>query len=239
MLQRLKLCWIAVKCMFSILSMSFKVIFYTLIRPSKKAEIENTLHYWGNQLMRVIDCELDIHDPHQIDKLTGKKIIIISNHESLFDIPIIYAGLSGPIRMVAKKELARIPIWGHAMRLADVPLVDRSNRTQAVKSLQHATRLLEKGIKIWIAPEGTRTRTGELQKFKKGAFVMAIESGAVLVPVGIKGAFDILPPKTAKVNTGRKVTLNIGEPIDATQYSLENKEELVAHAEKVIAELIK
>lgn len=199
--------------------------------------IEAALKKWGENSIEHIKAKLIVNDPHNQNALTGKKIIIISNHESLLDIPIIYAGMSGPIRMVAKKELARVPIWGRAMKLADVPLIDRKNKKEAVKSLQFASALMEKGIKIWIAPEGTRTQDGKLQKFKKGAFVMAIQSGAIIIPVGIKGAYDVMPARTTQLNLGRTITLNIGEAIDASEYTMKDKDALIERAEQVILEL--
>lgn len=238
-MNRVKKNWILFKCAMAVLNVSLKVIYYTLIRKALKPRIEDAMKQWGDDTVRYIDSELVVNDPHGMNQLSGKKIIIISNHESLFDIPIIYAGMSGPIRMVAKKELSRVPIWGRAMKLADVPLIDRKNKKEAVKSLQFAGSLLEKGVKIWIAPEGTRTRDGQLQKFKKGAFVMAIQTGATIIPVGIKGAYDIMPPKTTDLNLGRTITLNIGEPIDASEYTMANKDELIQRAEAVVTELTK
>jgi 1-acyl-sn-glycerol-3-phosphate acyltransferase len=236
-MNRIKKNWILFKCAMAVLNVSLKVIYYALIRKSLKPRIEDAMKQWGDDTMRYIQGTLIVNDPHHMNQLNGKKIIIISNHESLLDIPIIYAGLTGPIRMVAKKELSRVPIWGRAMKLADVPLIDRKNKKEAVKSLQFAGSLLEKGIKIWIAPEGTRTRDGQLQKFKKGAFVMAIQTGATIIPVGIKGAYDIMPAKTTELNLGQTITLNIGEAIDASEYTMKDKEALIERAEKVIAEL--
>ena len=86
---------------------------------------------------------------------------------------------------------------------------------------------MESGIIMWISPEGTRSKNGKLAAFKKGGFITAIESNATIIPIGIRGAFDILPAKTRRFNIHQKVEIHIGEPVDASQYRIDNKDELI------------
>ena len=86
---------------------------------------------------------------------------------------------------------------------------------------------MKSGIVLWIAPEGTRTRTGAMGNFKKGGFMVAIQTGAVIVPVGIQDTEKILPPETLSFHLNQQVRVNIGKPIDASKYSLESRDQLM------------
>jgi 1-acyl-sn-glycerol-3-phosphate acyltransferase len=161
------------------------------------------------------------------------------NHTSLYDIPISYKAFSGySIRMLAKKEMFKIPVMGKGMQAAEFPFVDRKNRHQAIKDLAYAKQLMESGIIIWIAPEGTRSKDGRLKPFKKGAFITAIEAKAMIIPMGIRGAFSILPARSRQFNLDQTAEIHIGEPIDAAEYTLENKEELIQAVYQSISQLV-
>jgi len=123
--------------------------------------------------------------------------------------------------------MSKIPIVGKGMTAAEFPFVDRKNRHQALKDLEAMQKLLESGIVMWIAPEGTRSHDGKLASFKKGAFITAINSKATIIPMGIRGAFNILPARTQQFNLNQKAEIHIGKPIDASLFSLENKDELI------------
>jgi 1-acyl-sn-glycerol-3-phosphate acyltransferase len=152
----------------------------------------------------------------------------MSNHASLYDIPLIYAALPGSIRMIAKKELFRIPLWGYTTKKIEVLSIDRSNSAQAKLDLNYAKEKMRSGIVLWIAPEGTRSRHGKLNSFKKGGFILALETGATIIPVGIRGSDKILPPGTWHFGLNQKVEIHIGEPIDSTQYTLATRNEFIA-----------
>src|SRR4051812_11311621 len=99
--------------------------------------------------------------------------VVMSNHQSHYDVPVLYYVLGGRMRMVAKKELFSLPVFGRALRDSGMIEVDRGNRERAIASLHTAQKQLEAGTHIWIAPEGTRSETGDLGAFKKGGFVLA------------------------------------------------------------------
>jgi 1-acyl-sn-glycerol-3-phosphate acyltransferase len=92
--------------------------------------------------------------------------------------------------------------------------VDRANHTRAVKSIEHAARLLREGVSIYLAPEGTRSTDGRIGKLKKGGFHLALGTGAPIVPVAIRGTIDILPRESIVMRSGRRVTVTIGAPIE-------------------------
>ena len=100
----------------------------------------------------------------------NETFVVMSNHQSLYDIPVIFSSLRRPIRMVTKKELFKIPIWGRAMRQAGFVEIDRQDHERAVASMHRARELLDSGMNVWISPEGTRSRDGSLGPFRKGGF---------------------------------------------------------------------
>jgi 1-acyl-sn-glycerol-3-phosphate acyltransferase len=144
----------------------------------------------------------------------GRAYVYMSNHQSHLDIPMLYATLPSPtIRMLAKKELFRIPLWGQGLRAAEFIEVDRSNHTRAVQSIEQAARLLRDGVSIYLAPEGTRSLDGRIGKLKKGGFHLALDTGTPIVPAAIRGTIDILPRGGRVMRTGKRVTVTIGAPI--------------------------
>ena len=161
------------------------------------------------------------------------------NHSSAYDIPLGFKVFPNEsIRMLAKKELAKIPLMGKAMSAAEFPFIDRKNRYQAIKDLDYMQQLMKSGIIIWIAPEGTRSKDGKLAPFKKGAFVTAIQAKAIIIPIGIRGAANILPARTFSVNLNQKAEIHVGKPIDTSQFTMKNKDELINQTFQAIKELI-
>ena len=126
---------------------------------------------------------------------------------------------------------------GKGMSAAEFPFIDRKNRNQSLKDLQHVRKLMESGIVIWIFPEGTRSRDGKLAAFKKGAFITAIEAKATIIPVGIRGACNILPARTMQFNLNQQAEIHVGQPIDASQYTPETRGELISRVHQSIYEL--
>lgn len=198
---------------------------------------DDTLRWWARKLTHYIDLHYVLHNPHGFTFEPGRAYILMCNHASHYDIPLTFAALDGSIRMVAKKELFRVPVWGRGLRLAEFIAIDRANREQALKDLDRAREKMESGVIIWIAPEGTRSRSGKLQPFKKGGFMLALDTGATIVPLGIRGARNVLPPDTTSVFVGCEVDLHIGRPIDASTYSLETRDALMEEVERQLLEL--
>ncbi|MGQ3891631.1 lysophospholipid acyltransferase family protein [Legionella sp. CNM-4043-24] len=200
--------------------------------------VDAAIDIWINRLLDLVKVQCRVVNPHNVYPEAGKATIIMCNHASMYDIPISYKAFPGhSMRMLAKKELSRIPFLGKGMKAAEFPFVDRKNRNQSIKDLQYTHELMESGIVVWIAPEGTRSLTGRLGTFKKGAFITAIEAQATIIPIGIRGAYNILPAHTMQFNLNQTAEIHIGQPIDASQYSLNQKEELIQKVRESIKAL--
>lgn len=120
-------------------------------------------------------------------------VLFVFNHQSHFDIPIIFEATRCLIRFGAKVELFSIPIFGHALRATKMLPIARDNREEVFRVYQAAQREFAQGTNYVLAPEGTRQKTPELGRFKRGPFVFAINSQVPIVPIVISGAFAILP----------------------------------------------
>ena len=174
--------------------------------------IDARLRDWGGALVRHADIDLTVEGLALLPR--DRACIYMSNHQSHFDIPILYSVFPGRLRMVAKAELFRVPVWGPAMRKAGFIRVTRSgDRQEAIAAMRECAEALGRGVNVWLAPEGTRSLDGRLGKFKKGGFLLARETGADIVPVAIDGSRHILPKNSVIVQRGARVRVAFGAPI--------------------------
>ncbi len=181
-------------------------------RLSRGAVDERTRTF-ARRTVAALDLQLTIESVS--DELRPDRgYVYMFNHQSHLDIPVLYASLPSPtIRFVGKAELFRIPVWGSALRQAEFIEIDRSDRAQAVRALDHAAELVRDGVSIAIAPEGSRSRDGRIQPLKRGGFHLAIGTGAPIVPVAIRGTIDALPRGSRSMRAGVPVRVVIGKPI--------------------------
>jgi 1-acyl-sn-glycerol-3-phosphate acyltransferase len=138
--------------------------------------------------------------------------VLCANHQSHMDTPILLAAFPFQFRFTAKKELFRIPFLGwHLRRSGHVP-IDRGNPRAAVKSLRDAAEYIRQGVPVVIFPEGGTSIDGVIKPFKRGGFMLAMQSVVDVVPVTIRGSRQVLSPKTYHVRRGR-VEVEVGEPM--------------------------
>lgn len=163
--------------------------------------------------------------------------VYMSNHQSMLDIPAILGAVPQPVRMLAKQELFKIPFFGPAMRRADFFPIDRRNISRAKKQLEEAKSIFQKGMSLWLAPEGTRSRTAKLLPFKKGGFHVALQLGIPIVPAWIEGAYAILPPDTGSAMPDQTISVSFGEPIETIGLSTEDLPALMERVQKAILKL--
>jgi len=174
------------------------------------------LRGWAKRLLDHAEVSRVVHNPERAG--TDEVFIVMSNHRSLYDVPLLFESFPRTLRMVTKRELFRVPIWGPAMREAGFIEMDRDNRVRAKEGIEVAKARLTQGINVWIAPEGTRSRSGELGAFKTGGFRLALGTGLRVLPVGIRGTEKVLPADGVRVNRGATVELEFGHPVDPAPF---------------------
>jgi 1-acyl-sn-glycerol-3-phosphate acyltransferase len=182
---------------------------------------------WGRAMMRAAGVRMRVEG---LDGLGGSEgpFIIAFNHSSHLDIPALYAALPLQIRFVAKAELMRVPILGQAMKRLGNIVIDRKNRAQAIAGLKQAERMMrEHRLSVVMAPEGTRSPDGRLLPFKKGAFVLAVDTHIPVLPVTLVGAATAMPRGTL-LSRGGELRVVVGAPIPTGGMTYADRERLMA-----------
>ena len=168
----------------------------------------------------------------------GATFLVMSNHQSLYDIPVLFDVIGSNLRMITKKELFRVPVFGKALAHGGFISIDRTDRNRALESLELARKRLAGGEHVWIAPEGTRSKTGELLPFKKGGFNLSLDANLPILPVTLRGTRDVLRAKGVRSVAGAKVTVTIHTPIDPARYAAMGKggrDKLIADVRSALA----
>jgi 1-acyl-sn-glycerol-3-phosphate acyltransferase len=176
-----------------------------------KPRCDARLDAWSRALVGHARIRLEVSGHERVKP--GVAYVVVSNHQSLYDVPVLFRVFGPDIRMVAKRELFEIPIFGGAMRAAGFIPVHRGDARSSVHTFGSARGLLERGTLVWIAPEGTRSRSGALLPFKPGAFRLAIESQAAVLPVTLDGTRHVLPPTSWRPRPGATVHVTIHAPV--------------------------
>lgn len=160
--------------------------------------------------------------------------IVMPNHVSLLDAPLLFEAFGVDFKAVVKKEIFRFPFFGACLRFAGFVEVDRADRAQSTAAIGRAAQSLKAGSCFLIFPEGTRTRSGELGEFKKGAFVVAMDAGSRIVPVALSGLRERLPRGGFRIRPG-VVHVKVLDPVDAGSYSYDERDRLIAEVRGRIA----
>ena len=156
---------------------------------------------------------------------TGGAIVMV-NHESHLDPPLIMRISRSPLRALAKHTLFYFPVMGWAMWSIGMISVNRGNRQQAFRSIKRASQSIREGKRVLVFPEGTRATSDEMLPYKKGGFVMAISAQVPIVPVGVGGTRAVWPRGWHWFGRG-PVAVVVGEPIDVSSYTIETKDALM------------
>jgi 1-acyl-sn-glycerol-3-phosphate acyltransferase len=190
---------------------------------------------WSQNILWAANVRVNIEGLENLR--TDEPQIVVSNHQSWFDVFALAAHLPVRYRFVAKQELGGVPIFGKAWRSCGHVSVDRGNREAAIESLDQAWREIhEEKLTMVLFPEGTRSPDGRLKQFKKGAFVMAVQGQVPLVPVAVVGSREIMPKGSLKVRSG-SITLRIGIPIPTAGATIRDRNRLLDASWHAIAAL--
>lgn len=204
------------------------------LNPKSKT-VDRVIRAWARTWLQAAGCRLEIRGAEHVDR--SRSHVVVANHLSNLDIMTCFAAIPLPIRYLAKKELFKIPILAQAMRAVGIVEVDRGGRATAIRSVnRQAAPVIERGHSLIIYPEGTRSRTGLLQTFKKGAFRMAIDADMPVLPVTIDGSWEAWEPHSPWVHGKRTITVIIDPAIETAGLTRDDVEDLRNRARAIVSE---
>lgn len=205
-----------------------------LIGLSQQRSIYLASQFWSWFILGITRVKVEVIGLENIPM--DESVIYVSNHESSFDIPALFWALPVPLFYLAKKELKKIPFFGWYMNAVGMVFVDRANHQNAMNSLIEAGNEIKKGKNIITFPEGSRTRNGQIKKFRRGSFVLALENNIDIVPIAISGAREVNPPGY-NITPG-KITLTIGKRFTTQNYSSSNPDLYALEVENWVKETV-
>ncbi|MFC2102941.1 lysophospholipid acyltransferase family protein [Bacteroidota bacterium] len=206
MLTILKLFLIAIHgffwCTVTLLTLPFDRNFVFYFKVSK---------WFSSGILKISGIKLNITG---LENLSAEKTyVFVPNHSSQYDITSLQYSIPNRMSMIFKKELARIPIFGWTLYLGPYIVIDRNSFSKAMESIEEAKERMEKqNISVVVFAEGTRSKTGEIQSFKRGAFRLATKVGYPIIPVSISGSNKIMPKGTFKISPGT-IDIHFDKPI--------------------------
>jgi 1-acyl-sn-glycerol-3-phosphate acyltransferase len=189
---------------------------------------------WSRTILALSGVSVRVLHPERLEP--GLSVVLVSNHESFADIVVLLANVPLSVRFLAKRGVFRVPVLGWSIRAAGFIPVDRGDRTRSVATFDAALDRLKGGRSLVIFPEETRTRTGELGPFKKGAALLALRSGLPILPVGLAGTRRVLPRLTLLPTPGR-VVLCAGAPISVAGLEAADRVAVTARAREEVSKL--
>jgi 1-acyl-sn-glycerol-3-phosphate acyltransferase len=190
------------------------------------------MRIWSSSVLGASLVRVEVRYAPELDP--AKSYVFLANHQSLFDIPVLIATSPGQIRMVAKRSLFQIPLFGWALKAGGFISVDRADRSTATQSFSSAFARLRAGTSVLLFPEGTRSLDDTLLPFQRGGFLLAMKSGLPIVPVGIRGSRAVQRRGSFAIHPGT-IAVTYGAPIDPAAYGLRRKRELIAEVRRRIA----
>jgi 1-acyl-sn-glycerol-3-phosphate acyltransferase len=186
---------------------------------------------WAYTMLAVSFVRTEIKNKDRIQPKTS--YIIISNHQSLFDILALVTTLGIQYRWFIKKEVLKVPLFGYGLYASRNIFIDRSNTASAIESINRGIDRLPRNVSIMVFAEGTRSPDGRIREFKKGGFVTAVRRKIPILPVTINGSRRVLPKGSLAFKPG-KIQVVIGDPIDTGGYTNEMVDRLIDQTRQTI-----
>jgi 1-acyl-sn-glycerol-3-phosphate acyltransferase len=198
----------------------------------------NTAHrlasFWGRALLFSSGVKMDVAGLELVPRKGG--LVLVSNHQSMMDIPVLMAYLPVSFRFLAKRQLFRFPFIGWHLALGGHIRIDRTDKRAAVRALSRARKVLQANTSVLVFAEGSRSASG-VQSFKAGAAHLAIKAGATVVPIGLRGTGQALPKGSVHIRP-EPVRLRVGKPISTAGMSARDQKQLTERMRASVAALI-
>lgn len=224
--------WIPLYLVYTVIYLAAVKIIGLFSKEKAARLAEKTAQNWGRRFVGVTGNKVKViyKDKEAFDAVKGEPVVVIANHQSNLDIPLMLGHLGRPIGFIAKKEMESWPIIGTWMKYINCQFLDRSDARKAVETMKLAIEKIKNGASVMIFPEGTRSETGEIGEFKKGSFKLATEPGVKILPVAIKGTYNVWRKGEKQIRKTDVITLYVDTPIDISKF---DREELKSINEKV------
>lgn len=189
---------------------------------------------WARALLAVAGVSVRVLHPERL--LQGESSVIVANHESFCDILVLLANLPMQVRFLAKRSVFRVPVLGWSIAAAGFVPVDRGERSRSVETVEAALRRLSGGRSLVIFPEETRTRTGDLLPFKRGAAHLALKAGLPILPIALAGTFRVLKRGSLLITPG-PVVMSVGNPIEIADRTVRDRDAVTRLARGQVEQL--
>ncbi len=187
----------------------------------KNAEfVHKVQQFWSRSFFWLMFLPVSVDGQEHI--VPGQSYVFVANHQSMFDVWLVYGWLPVIFKWLMKAELRKVPFVGTGCKAAGHIFIDRRNTKAAMESLKEVEKQLVNGVCTVIFPEGTRSLNGEVGRFKRGAFQIALDLGLPVIPLSLDGCYEVLPKGKPFVYRA-PVHMHIGEPIDLKQFSDPNE----------------
>lgn len=217
------------------LLISFCAIFFGLSGQTKKSD--RVVVCWAKCILFLFGVKKNVFGEERLPDHGGG--ILLFNHQSHIDIPVLMDSTSKTIRFGAKIELFRIPFFGMAMRAIGTLPIARNNRREVMEIYQEASQRFSENMIYVLAPEGTRQSRPQIGKFKRGPFQFAIQAQVPVIPVVLRGAFDVNPKNRLLPNIGawsRTVEVEFLDPISTSGLNDQDLDSLVERTRNQMVE---
>lgn len=199
----------------AIMTIIFSVVYLVSIPFDRRNRSFSFIAYWWSKaVFAATGIKVRAVGLKKMDR--SKPYVYVSNHASVFDIIAVVVAIDRHIRFIAKREIARIPIFGWAAARANI-MIDRRSAPHAARSLEKAAKRIALGESVILFAEGTRTRDGNLLPFKRGAFSLAMQAGVPVVPLTILGSYEVMRKGKLVVRKG-EITILVDSPIEVCEY---------------------
>lgn len=222
--------WVVVVAFFATLVFAPIATVAALVK-STSPMIDTVARRWARTILWGAGVTVTVVNRDRLE--TGERFVIVANHYSYFDIPVLFAAIPHPLRFFAKASLFKIPIFGWSIRAAGFIPIDRKNRRTALQSFDLASGRIRMGNTILVFPEEGRTRHRELRPFQRGAFLLALRSELPILPVVIEGTRRVMKTREIRVRPG-PVTVTVLEKIDTRGISVKDNERVAAETRQKI-----
>jgi 1-acyl-sn-glycerol-3-phosphate acyltransferase len=204
--------------------------------PWTRAHCSRCSRAWGRAILKVagVRVRLEGAEGGKLDQ----PLVLVANHQSWFDVFALAGMLPARTRFVAKEELRRVPLFGAAWEMCGHIRVNRGDRAEAVRSLDEAgRRIRDERLNVVVFAEGTRSPDGQLMPFKKGAFMLALQTGVPILPIGISGSRAVMPKGSFRIRPG-EIRIRLGDPIPVEGLTVAERDALLQRTRQAVLALM-